>query len=264
MSENELTERVAALLASPMEHDGQRVVTLPMIDKVHGRPEGTAGRLFRDNRSRFVEGRDYFVATRAVLQATSNVGRNPAEVVPIGSSVVLLTERGYTKLTKPMRDDVSWQVHDVLVDTYFAAREAMDTFARGLIDEVQALRVEVAEMRAENMRAWRDTHQAARALAASTSAHAAGLAIASRVSPRLKVLAQEDPDQERLFLSYAQIVEDRARQCGGRLTPTEAAALLGVSTRKLGRMKNVPRTFSGTRRPYRIEDVRAALPVVAS
>lgn len=263
MSENELTERVAALLSAPREHEGARVVALKDVDRVHGRPAGTAGRLFRDNRRRFVEGRDYFRATRASATATANVGVAAREVAH-GDDEILLTERGYTKLTKPMRDDVSWQVHDVLVDTYFAAREAMDTFARGLIDEVQALRVEVAEMRAENMRAWRDTHQAARALAASTSAHAAGLAIASRVSPRLKVLAQEDPDQERLFLSYAQIVEDRARQCGGRLTPTEAAALLGVSTRKLGRMKNVPRTFSGTRRPYRIEDVRAALPVVAS
>jgi hypothetical protein len=43
-----------------VEYRGQRVVTLAMIDEVHQRPDGTAGRNFRENKSRLIEGEDYF------------------------------------------------------------------------------------------------------------------------------------------------------------------------------------------------------------
>ncbi len=35
---------------TPLEYKGQRVLTFAMIDKVHGRPEGTARKRFNDNR----------------------------------------------------------------------------------------------------------------------------------------------------------------------------------------------------------------------
>lgn len=38
-----------------VEYRGQRVVTLAMIDEVHQRPDGTAGRNFRENKSRLIE-----------------------------------------------------------------------------------------------------------------------------------------------------------------------------------------------------------------
>lgn len=38
-----------------VEIEGQRVVTLSMVDKVHQRPEGTAGRNFREHRQRFIK-----------------------------------------------------------------------------------------------------------------------------------------------------------------------------------------------------------------
>lgn len=42
------------------EYKGFRVVTFKDIDMVHGRPDGTAGRNFRENRKRFIETVDYF------------------------------------------------------------------------------------------------------------------------------------------------------------------------------------------------------------
>ena len=42
-----------------VEYRGQRVVTFAMIDEAHQRPDGTAGRNFRENRNYFVEGVDY-------------------------------------------------------------------------------------------------------------------------------------------------------------------------------------------------------------
>lgn len=42
------------------EYNNRRVVTFKDIDSLHQRPDGTAGRNFRVNRSKFIEGEDYF------------------------------------------------------------------------------------------------------------------------------------------------------------------------------------------------------------
>lgn len=43
-----------------IEYQGQKVISLPMIDRAHKRPEGTAGRTFRKFRTRFIFGEDFF------------------------------------------------------------------------------------------------------------------------------------------------------------------------------------------------------------
>lgn len=42
------------------EYNGQRVVTFKDIDTVHGRPEGTADRNFREHQPKLIEEVDYF------------------------------------------------------------------------------------------------------------------------------------------------------------------------------------------------------------
>jgi phage antirepressor YoqD-like protein len=97
-----------------IQAEGQRVVTLAMIDQVHGRPEGTAYRNFNYNRDRFIEGEDYFV-------------RNSSEAESIGITaprgLTLLTESGYLLLVKSFTDDLSWTVQKQLVASYFRAKE---------------------------------------------------------------------------------------------------------------------------------------------
>lgn len=96
---------------SPIEVGGQRVVTLAMIDKVHGRADGTARKRFNDHRSRLVEGEDFIV-------------RNSDEAKSLGitapNGLTLLTETGYLMLVKSMNDDLAWQVQKQLVKAYFA------------------------------------------------------------------------------------------------------------------------------------------------
>lgn len=99
-----------------IEYQGQRVVTLAMIDQVHQRPEGTAGRNFREHRERFVEGRDYFEVTADEIR-TQSLGHAFAPRTPKG---LLLTERGYLLLTKPFQDNLAWEVQGRLVDEYFS------------------------------------------------------------------------------------------------------------------------------------------------
>lgn len=103
------------------EFKGQRVVTFKDIDTVHERTEGTAGRNFRENKDRFVEGEDYFYLEgdklRAFKQTTNFVGSKARELV-------LVTEPGYLMLTKSLTDDLSWNVQRQLVSSYFKKEAA--------------------------------------------------------------------------------------------------------------------------------------------
>lgn len=101
------------------EWNGERVVTLPDIDRVHERPSGTAGRNFREHRDRLIEGMDYIHISEADeirrLGFTRPQGGIPAEVL-------LITESGYLMLVKSLTDDLAWQVQRQLVSSYFRAK----------------------------------------------------------------------------------------------------------------------------------------------
>lgn len=101
------------------EFKGQRVVTFKDIDLVHERAEGTAGRNFRENKERFIEGVDYF-------QRNSSEARNEFGVTA-PSGLYLITEQGYLMLVKSFTDDLAWQVQRQLVNTYFRAKKPMST-----------------------------------------------------------------------------------------------------------------------------------------
>ncbi|WP_248769161.1 ORF6N domain-containing protein [Pseudomonas sp. MWU12-2345] len=97
-----------------VEYRGQRVVTLAMIDQVHERPEGTAGRTFTAHKERLIEGADYFFADTSQKDVLRCFG---IEVPNRG--LILLVEQGYLMLVKPFTDDLSWAVQRQLVSNYF-------------------------------------------------------------------------------------------------------------------------------------------------
>ncbi|GHA13148.1 hypothetical protein GCM10007989_04660 [Devosia pacifica] len=99
---------------------GEPVVTFAIVDRVHQRVDGTAGRTFRENRERFVEGEDFVEApydafSSDVVRRTKGGNRKP---------IILLTRRGYLKLVKPMNDDRAWKVQGEMVDRYFMVEQA--------------------------------------------------------------------------------------------------------------------------------------------
>lgn len=106
---------IGAVALTPIEHAGQRVVTLDQIDQVHGRPKGTAGRTFRKHEARLVEGEDFF-------RRTASEAAELGYTAPNG--LILMGESGYLLLTKPMQDAIAWDVQRKLVANYFRARAA--------------------------------------------------------------------------------------------------------------------------------------------
>ena len=100
----------------PLVINGIRVMTLAMIDKVHGRTEGTAKRNFSENKSRLTDGEDYFL----VKNSQKNEFRTFGIEVP-NRGLMVVTESGYLLLVKSFTDDLAWQVQKQLVKAYFKA-----------------------------------------------------------------------------------------------------------------------------------------------
>lgn len=104
---------------SVKEYNGQRVVTFKDIDTVHQRADGTAGRNFRQNRERFIEGEDYYKIS------ADEIRRIKLFDIPdrATSEYILVTESGYLMLVKSFTDDLAWDVQRKLVSSYFKVKE---------------------------------------------------------------------------------------------------------------------------------------------
>lgn len=105
------------------QYKGQMVVTFKDIDLVHNRPQGTAGRNFRANKSHFIEGEDYFRITPDEFRRTIGTMDKRQQ-----NDIVLITESGYLMLVKSFTDDLSWEVQRQLVKTYFRYKEQFSEF----------------------------------------------------------------------------------------------------------------------------------------
>ncbi|AQS88188.1 hypothetical protein AA101099_1870 [Neoasaia chiangmaiensis NBRC 101099] len=110
---------INARAVNVVEYQAQRVITFEMIDTLHQRPAGTAGRNFRENRSHFVEAEDFFELTSDEIRRQS-LAQAFKPRTPKG---IILTASGYAMLAKSLTDDLSWQVQRQLVRSYFRAKE---------------------------------------------------------------------------------------------------------------------------------------------
>lgn len=109
----EVTIYTQAQSLAVKEYQGQRVVTFKDIDTLHQRPDGTAGRNFRENKHRFIEGEDYFNLSFEEIRATNFVER------PNSQGLIVLTQMGYLMLVKSFTDDLAWHIQRQLVKNYF-------------------------------------------------------------------------------------------------------------------------------------------------
>jgi len=132
-----------------VEYRQQRVVTFAMIDRAHERPEGTAKRNFRENRNRFIEGEDYYLAPHSENEEFRTLGID----VP-NRGLIILTETGYLMIVKSLTDDLAWRVQRELVKAYFRpSLPGMDNVLLHkdqyitLLEEVVALRQDMAVVR---------------------------------------------------------------------------------------------------------------------
>lgn len=103
--------------------NGQRVVTLADIDKVHNRVDGTARKRFNDNKEHLIENEDYFKIKKSDVQMSEK--RTLGIEVP-NRGIIVLTESGYLLLVKSFTDDLAWKVQRQLVNSYFKFEEVVE------------------------------------------------------------------------------------------------------------------------------------------
>jgi len=159
-----------------LEHQGQRVVTLAMIDEVHERADGTARRNFNEHRLRFIESEDFFV-------------RNSYEARQMGinapNGLTLLTESGYLMLVKSLTDDLAWDVQRQLVRSYF--RPA----APAALSRLELLEMALASEREKLQAIAERDHAIATKAQIGSKREATAMATASTAKREAERLAQE-------------------------------------------------------------------------
>lgn len=125
--------------------NGQRVITLADIDRVHERPNGTAKTRFYRHKERFVLNEDYFVIKPSdTLKYTKDTFG--IEKVP-NRGLTLITEQGYLMIVKTYDDDLAWKVQRDLVNTYFKFNEVVQNFNSNYPIDTNALNAFLAEMK---------------------------------------------------------------------------------------------------------------------
>ena len=111
------------------EFQGKRVVTFKEVDAVHERSTGTARKRFNDNKDRFIENVDYFIAKPNDSLMSE---KRTLEITIPNRGLTLLTETGYMMLVKSFTDDLSWDVQRQLVNSYFKVKEIKKSFNNNL------------------------------------------------------------------------------------------------------------------------------------
>lgn len=129
------------------EYKNQRVVTLYDIAKVHNKVVNDVTKTFNNNRNKFIEGIEFFSLTPTEF---SELFPSVQDFIPNNvKEIILFTEYGYLLMCKPFKDDLSWDVQRILIDSYFKIKESTTprTFAEALrLAADQAEQIEKLEL----------------------------------------------------------------------------------------------------------------------
>lgn len=127
------------------EYNGQRVVHMWDIARLHGVDVKNIRNNFDRNKKYLLDGEDYFLISKddefaRILSTSKDVSRKalgPTKNIP------LFAESGYLMMTKPMTDEISWKVQRKLVNCYFKIKEVIQ---KPQIQEIQPQPKSLAEV----------------------------------------------------------------------------------------------------------------------
>lgn len=118
--------------------EGKKYICDKTIAEIHNQPVPEIRRRINDNISRFRENVD-FIDLKVIVQNDNNnvmgeshdnflsdLGYTQMQISK-AEHIYLLSERGYAKLIKIMDTDLAWEIHDRLIDEYFAMREIVNS-----------------------------------------------------------------------------------------------------------------------------------------
>lgn len=104
------------------EWRNKRVVTVYDVAMLHNREVREVNQQFNRVKNKLILNVDYFIIPKEEYLQSLGVISNKAR----NKEVVLLTENGYLLLIKVFKDDLSWEVQRVLVNSYFKLKELIN------------------------------------------------------------------------------------------------------------------------------------------
>lgn len=114
------------------EYNGERVITAYDIAELHGRDVKVINQQFNNNRNKFIENEDYFVANRNLIHKLKSLTlENNLQNL---KEIILFTDTGYLLLTKTFNDELSWKIQRELVKAYFKLKELKDKVESGELE----------------------------------------------------------------------------------------------------------------------------------
>ena len=114
------------------EYNGERVITAYDIAELHGRDVKVINQQFNNNRNKFIENEDYFVAKKNLIHGLMSF--TLANKLQNLKEIILFTYSGYLLLAKTFNDELSWKIQKELVKTYFKLRELKDRVESGELE----------------------------------------------------------------------------------------------------------------------------------
>ena len=105
-----------------IEHEGIRVLTTQQLAEVYETSTVNIKINFKNNKDRFVEGRDFYLLKGNELKEFKNLVNDINLVDKHTPQLYLWTERGANRHSKILDTDQAWKQFDVLEETYFKVR----------------------------------------------------------------------------------------------------------------------------------------------
>ena len=105
-----------------IEYHNTRVVTTKQIAEIYGATPKKVSNNFSAHKSRYTEGKHYFVLQGKELKDFKDLSRNSGQVNNI-PKLYLWTERGALLLAKSINTDIAWEAYERLVDFYFTVKD---------------------------------------------------------------------------------------------------------------------------------------------
>lgn len=121
----------------PIEHNNQRILTTQQIAEGYETTSDVITKNFNRNKERYEEGKHYFPLTGEEKLSFLNQGQFDSGLKN-AQTLYLWTEKGALLHAKSLGTDQAWNTYDMLVETYFKAKENQLQLS-GLSPELQLL-----------------------------------------------------------------------------------------------------------------------------
>ncbi|WGN89812.1 ORF6N domain-containing protein [Ligilactobacillus faecis] len=133
-----------------VSYDDQLILTTEQLAEFYETTVNTIKVNFNNNKSKFEEGKHYYLLKGAQLKEFKNKVKNLYLVGKNANQLYLWTKRGASRHAKMLGTDRAWDVYDELEETYFATRKAIETDDKALLADK---RLKIMERNAVTKRA---------------------------------------------------------------------------------------------------------------